>query len=86
MPASRAVHSTYEALLADPEIDAVYVPLPNNLHAAWSIRAADAGKHVLCEKPLAATAAEARAMFEAARRQWRVSSSRPIRIERNRRP
>jgi predicted dehydrogenase len=62
------VHPTYEALLDDPGIDAVYVPLPNNLHAAWSIRAADAGKHVLCEKPLAATAAEARAMFEAARR------------------
>lgn len=62
------VHPTYEALLGDPEIDAVYVPLPNNLHAAWSIRAADAGKHVLCEKPLAASAAEARAMFEAARR------------------
>ena len=62
------VHASYEALLADPEIDAVYVPLPNNLHAAWSIRAAEAGKHVLCEKPLAASAAEARAVFEAARR------------------
>jgi xylose dehydrogenase (NAD/NADP) len=61
------VHTTYGALLDDPEIDAIYVPLPNNLHAAWSIRAADAGKHVLCEKPLAATAAEARAVFEAAR-------------------
>jgi D-xylose 1-dehydrogenase (NADP+, D-xylono-1,5-lactone-forming) len=62
------VHSTYQALLDDPEIDAIYVPLPNNLHAAWSIRAADAGKHVLCEKPLAATATEARAVFEAARK------------------
>lgn len=62
------VHPTYEALLDDPEIDAIYVPLPNNLHAAWSIRAANAGKHVLCEKPLAATAAEARAVFEAARK------------------
>ena len=61
-------HKTYEALLADPEIDAIYNPLPNNLHAEWSIRAADAGKHVLCEKPLAVTAVEARAMFEAARR------------------
>jgi predicted dehydrogenase len=62
------VHATYEALLADPEIDAIYIPLPNNLHAAWTIRAADAGKHVLCEKPLAATAVEARAVFEAALR------------------
>jgi len=62
------VHPTYDALLADRDIEAVYIPLPNNLHAAWAIRAADAGKHVLCEKPLAATAAEARAMFEAARR------------------
>jgi predicted dehydrogenase len=62
------VHSTYEGLLGDAEIDAVYNPLPNNLHAEWSIRAADAGKHVLCEKPLATSAAEARLMFQAARR------------------
>ncbi len=62
------VHATYEALLADPAIDAIYNPLPNNLHAQWSIRAAEAGKHVLCEKPLATSAVEARAMFEAARR------------------
>ncbi|MEO8564754.1 MAG: Gfo/Idh/MocA family oxidoreductase [Betaproteobacteria bacterium] len=62
------VHPSYQVLLDDPEIDAIYVPLPNNLHAAWSIRAADAGKHVLCEKPLAATAAEAREVFEAARK------------------
>jgi len=62
------VHASYDALFADPEIDAVYVPLPNNLHATWSIRAAQAGKHVLCEKPLAASAADARAMFDAAER------------------
>ena len=62
------VHDSYEALLADPEIDAVYNPLPNSLHAEWSIRAVEAGKHVLCEKPLAASASEARAMFEAAKR------------------
>jgi xylose dehydrogenase (NAD/NADP) len=59
---------SYEALLADREIDAVYIPLPNSLHAEWSIRAVGAGKHVLCEKPLSATADEARTMFDAARR------------------
>src|ERR1700761_4229444 len=61
------VFGSYEALLADRDIDAVYNPLPNGLHAEWSIAAARAGKHVLCEKPLAANAAEARAMFDAAR-------------------
>jgi predicted dehydrogenase len=62
------VHGSYDALLADPGIEAVYVPLPNNLHAQWAIRAAEAGKHVLCEKPLAANAGEARAIFAAAER------------------
>jgi xylose dehydrogenase (NAD/NADP) len=59
---------SYQALLADPDIDAIYNPLPNSLHAEWSVAAARGGKHVLCEKPLAANAAEARAMFDAARR------------------
>jgi xylose dehydrogenase (NAD/NADP) len=61
-------HGSYAALLADPQIDAIYNPLPNSLHAEWSIRACEAGKHVLCEKPLCVSGAEARQMFEAARR------------------
>lgn len=57
-------HGSYEALLADPAVEAIYNPLPNHLHVPWSIRAANAGKHVLCEKPVGLKAAEARQLLE----------------------
>lgn len=61
-------YPSYDALLQDPEIDVVYNPLPNTLHAEWSVRAAKAGKHVLCEKPLACTVEDVNRMREAAAR------------------
>ena len=60
-------YGNYEALLADTNIDAIYLPLPNSMHAKWAIQAARAGKHILCEKPLAMGLAEAHSMFDAAR-------------------
>jgi predicted dehydrogenase len=66
------VYEDYEALLEDPQIDIVYIPLPNHLHHPWTIRALAAGKHVLCEKPLACTAMEAQGIADAARQHQRL--------------
>jgi predicted dehydrogenase len=66
------VHDSYEALLADPDIDAVYNPLPNGLHGKWTRAALDAGKHVLCEKPFTANADEAREIADLAAKSDRV--------------
>ncbi|HEY3504939.1 MAG TPA: Gfo/Idh/MocA family oxidoreductase [Actinocatenispora sp.] len=66
------VHADYAALVADPALDAVYVPLPNSLHAEWTIRAIEAGKHVLCEKPFTANAEEAQRVADAAAASDRV--------------
>jgi D-xylose 1-dehydrogenase (NADP+, D-xylono-1,5-lactone-forming) len=65
-------YPTYEALLEDPGVDAVYIPLPNTMHVEWSIKALEAGKHVLCEKPLTRHPEEAKAAFDAADREMRI--------------
>src|ERR1700733_5736107 len=66
------VHESYEALIADPDLDAVYNPLPNGLHGKWTRAALVAGKHVLCEKPFTANAAEARQIADLAAKSDRV--------------
>jgi xylose dehydrogenase (NAD/NADP) len=65
-------HGSYEALLADPEIEALYISLPNSLHIEWSIRALESGKHVLCEKPLSRRAQQVERAFDAAQQNGRL--------------
>src|SRR6266851_8473771 len=66
------IYSDYESIINDPEIEAIYNPLPNSLHAEWTIKALEAGKHVLCEKPMAVTSEQGQMMVEAAQASGRL--------------
>ena len=66
------IHNSYEALINDPAVDAVYISLPNHLHCEWTVKALNAGKHVLCEKPFAMNAAEVEEMIQASRNNNRL--------------
>src|SRR5262245_9948957 len=67
-------YGTYDELLADPNVDAVYIPVPNHMHVPWSLRALEAGKHVLCEKPIGLSVLEAEELANAAAAQPRLKT------------